>query len=76
LPVVRCFVSEKANAFVSMRLNDEFYFATARQIYRIFGFPSGEEETLILLDRLNAAHFDIKIDWLWWLVASSGAAFE
>jgi hypothetical protein len=57
-----------------MRLNDEFYFATARQIYRI-GFPSGEEETLTLLDRLNAAHSDFNIDLWWSLVLSSGAAF-
>jgi len=37
-------------------------------------FPPGEE-TLTLLDRLNAAHFDFNIDSLWWLVLSSGAAF-
>ena len=58
-----------------MKLNNEFYFATAGQIYRIFGFPSGEEETLTVLDRLNAAHFDFNIDSLWWLVLSSEAAF-
>ena len=54
-----------------MKLNDEFYFATAKQIYRILCFPSGEE-TLTLLDRLNAAHSDFNIDSLWWLVMSSG----
>jgi hypothetical protein len=58
-----------------MKLNDEFYFTTARQIYRILPFPSGEEETLTLLDRLNATHFDFNIDSLWWLVLSSGAVF-
>jgi hypothetical protein len=35
----------------------------------------GEEETLTLLDRLNAEHFDFKVDLLWWLVLPSGAAF-
>jgi len=60
--------------FVGMKLNDEFCFATARQIYRIFRFPSGEE-TLSLLDRLNAAHSDFNVDLAWWLVLSSGAAF-
>jgi hypothetical protein len=63
LPIVRFSVSEKANAFlVGMRLNDEFYFATSRQIYRIFASPSKEEETLTILDRLNAAHSDFNID--------------
>jgi hypothetical protein len=37
-------------------------------------FPSGEE-TLTLLDRLNAAHSDSNVDLLWWLVLSSEAAF-
>jgi hypothetical protein len=64
----------KANAFVGMKLSDEFYFATAGQIYRILVSPQAKK-TLTLLDRLNAAHSDFNIDWLWWLVLSSGAAF-
>jgi len=64
----------RANAFCGMKLNDEFYFATAKQIHRILGFPSGEE-TLTLLDRLNTAHSDFNIDSLWWLVMASGPAF-
>jgi len=55
-------------------MNDEFYFATAKQIHRILVFPSGEE-TLTLLDRLNTAHSDFNIDSLWWLVMASGPAF-
>jgi hypothetical protein len=39
-----------------------------------FGFPSGKEETLTLLARLNAAHFDFNIDSLWWLGQPRGAA--
>jgi hypothetical protein len=39
------------------------------------GYPSGEQLTLTLLDRLNAAHSDFNIDLLWWLVLSSGAPF-
>jgi hypothetical protein len=39
------------------------------------GFPSGEQETLTLFDRLNAAHFDLNIDSSWWLVLSIAAAF-
>ena len=54
-------------------MNDEFYFATAKQIYRIMFSP--QAKTLTLLDRLNAAHSDFKIDSLWWLVMSSGPAF-
>jgi hypothetical protein len=48
-----------------MKLNNEFYFATAGQIYRILASP--QAKTLTLLDRLNAAHFDFNIDSLWWL---------
>jgi len=64
----------KGERFLSAwKLNDEFYFATAGEVYRIL-VPL-RRRTLTLLDRLNAAHFDFNIDWLWWLVLSSGAAF-
>jgi len=71
--MVRFSVSEKANAFVGMKLNDEFYFTTTRQIYRIM-VPL-RRKPLTLLDRLNAAHSDFNIDSLWWLVMSGRAAF-
>jgi hypothetical protein len=64
---------KKANAFVGMKLNDEFYFATAKQIYRIMVSPQAKK--LNPLDRLNAAHSDFNIDLWWWLVLSSEAAF-
>ena len=64
----------RANGFCGMKLNDEFYFATAKQIHSILVFHSGEE-TLTLLNRLNTAHSDFNIDSLWWLVMSSGPAF-
>jgi hypothetical protein len=54
-------------------MNDEFYFATAKQIYRIM-FPL-RRKTLTLLDRLNAAHSNLDIDSLWWPVMSGVAAF-
>ena len=38
------FVSEKANAFAGMKLNDEFYFATAKQIYRIMVSPQAKKK--------------------------------
>ena len=63
----------KAERFCRHEMNDEFYFATAKQIYRIMFSP--QAKTLTLLDRLNAAHSDFKIDSLWWLVMSSGPAF-
>ena len=63
----------KAERFCRHKMNDEFYFATAKQIYRIM-VPL-RRKPLTLLDRLNAAHSDFNIDWLWWLVFSSGAAF-
>lgn len=63
----------QANAFCGMKLNDEFYFATAKQIYRILVSP--QARNLNPLDRLNAAHFEFKIDSLWWLVMSSGPVF-
>jgi hypothetical protein len=44
LPIVRFSVSEKAKAFVGMKLNDEFYFATAKQIYRIFVSPQAKKK--------------------------------
>ena len=56
-----------------MKLNNEFYFATAGQIYRILASPQAKK-TLTLLDRLNAAHFDFNIDSLWWLGQPRGAA--
>jgi len=43
LPIVCFSVSEKANAFVGMKLNDEFYFATANQIYRIMVSPQAKK---------------------------------
>jgi len=54
-------------------MNDEFYFATAKQIYRIMVSP--QAKTLTLLDRLNAAHSDFNIDSVWWPVMSGVAAF-
>ena len=63
----------KAERFCRNEMNDEFYFATAKQIYRIMVSP--QAKTFTLLDRLNAAHSDFNIDWFWWLVLSSGAAF-
>ena len=42
-------------------MNDEFYFATADQIYRVMRSPQAKT-TLTLLDRLNAAHSDFNID--------------
>ncbi|HYK24356.1 MAG TPA: hypothetical protein VEU75_06805 [Candidatus Acidoferrum sp.] len=53
-------------------MNDEFYFATAKQIYRIM-VPL-RRKPLTLLDRLNAAHSDFNIDSLWWLVLPAGGA--
>jgi hypothetical protein len=35
----------KGERFVGMRLNDEFYFATARQIYRILDSPQAKKKT-------------------------------
>jgi len=43
LPIVRFSVSEKANAFAGLKLNDEFYFATAGQIYRILVSPQAKK---------------------------------
>jgi hypothetical protein len=63
----------KAERFCRHEMNDEFYFATAKQIYRIM-VPL-RRKPLTLLDRLNAAHSDFNIDSLWWLVMSAGAAF-
>jgi hypothetical protein len=54
-------------------MNDEFYFATAKQIYRIMVSP--QAKTLTLLDRLNAAHSNFNIVSLWWPVKSGVAAF-
>ena len=54
-------------------MNDEFYFATAKQIYRIIVSP--QAKTLTLLDRLNAAHSDFNFDSLWWPVMPGVAAF-
>jgi hypothetical protein len=73
LPIVRFSVSGGANAFCGMKLNDEFYFATAKQIYRILVSPQAKK-TLTLLDRLNTAHPDFNIDSLWRLGMSSGSA--
>jgi hypothetical protein len=42
--IVRFSVSETAGAFVGMRLNDEFYFATAGQIYRIMASPQAKKK--------------------------------
>ncbi len=71
---MRFFCIGKAERFVGMKMNDEFYFATAKQIYRIM--VSLRRETVNpFLDRLNAAHLDFKINSLWWLVMSGGAAF-
>jgi hypothetical protein len=33
----------RANAFYGMKLNDEFYFATAKQIYRILVSPQAKK---------------------------------
>jgi hypothetical protein len=44
LPIVRFSVTEKANTFVGVKLNDEFYFATARQIYRILASPQAKKK--------------------------------
>jgi hypothetical protein len=63
----------KAERFCRNEMNDEFYFATAKQIYRIMVSP--QAKTLTLLDRLNAAHSNFKIDSLWWPVMSGVAAF-
>jgi len=63
----------QANAFAGMKSNDEFYFATAKQIYRILVSPQAKK-TLTLLDCLNAAHFDFNIDSVWWLGQPRGAA--
>jgi hypothetical protein len=62
----------KAEWFCRHEMNDEFYFATAKQIYRIM-VPL-RRKPLTLLDRLNAVHSDFNIDSLWWLVMSAGAA--
>jgi hypothetical protein len=72
LPIVRFSVSEKPNA-LSDEMNDEFYFATAKQIYRIIVSP--QAKPLTLLDRLNAAHSNLDIDSVWWPVMSGVAAF-
>ena len=63
----------KAERFCRNEMNDEFYFATAKQIYRIMVSP--QAKTLTLLDRLNAAHSNLDIDSLWWPVMSGLAAF-
>jgi hypothetical protein len=63
----------KAERFCRHEMNDEFYFATAKQIYRIMFSP--QAKTLTLLDRLNAAHSDFNIDSLWWPVMAGVAAF-
>ena len=57
-----------------MKLNDEFYFATAGEIYRIL-VPLRRRNLNFFLDRLNAAHSDSNIDLLWCLVLTNGAAF-
>ena len=62
----------KAERFCRPEMNDEFYFATAKQIYRIMVSP--QAKPLTLLDRLNAAHSDFNIDSLWWPVMSGVAA--
>ena len=61
-----------AERFCRNEMNDEFYFATAKQIYRIM-VPL-RRKPLTLLDRLNAAHSDFNIDSLWWLVLPAGGA--
>jgi hypothetical protein len=63
----------KAERFCRNEMNDEFYFATAKQIYRIMVSP--QAKNLTLLDRLNAAHSNLDIDSLWWPVMSGVAAF-
>jgi hypothetical protein len=63
----------KAERFCRHEMNDEFYFATAKQIYRIMVSP--QAKTLTLLDRLNTAHSNFNIDSLWWPVMSGVAAF-
>jgi hypothetical protein len=67
------FLYRKAERFCRPEMNDEFYFATAKQIYRIMVSP--QAKTLTLLDRLNAAHSNLDIDSLWWPVMSGVAAF-
>jgi hypothetical protein len=62
----------KAERFCRHEMNDEFYFATAKQIYRIMVSP--QAKTLTLLDRLNAAHSNLDIDSLWWPGMSGVAA--
>jgi hypothetical protein len=42
--IVRFSVSEKPDAFVGMKLSDEFYFATAGQIYRILVSPQAKKK--------------------------------
>jgi len=44
LPIVRFSVSEKRKLFAGMKLNDEFYFATAKQIYRILVSPQAKKK--------------------------------
>jgi hypothetical protein len=67
------FLYRKAERFCRNEMNDEFYFATAKQIYRIMVSP--QAKTFTLLDRLNAAHSNLDIDSLWWPVMSGVAAF-
>ena len=57
-----------------MKMNNEFYFTTAKQIYRIIVSPQAKNLNPFL-DRLNAAHFDFNFDLLGWLVLSAGVAF-
>src|SRR6266576_3645698 len=66
-----CQLYRKAERFFRYEMNDEFYFATAKQIYRIMVSP--QAKTLTLLDRLNAAHSNLYIDSLWWPVMSGVA---
>jgi hypothetical protein len=63
----------KAERFCRNEMNDEFYFATAKQIYRIMVSP--QAKNLNPLDRLNAAHSNLDIDSLWWPVMPGVAAF-